>query len=251
MKPQTKVLLTLVALLLEGNLQADTLTVTQNTDNYATDITGMDFGYYASTNDLDLRAALNYINAGLGTAPPYTIAFTLPAGSQTITLQAPLPIINLNSVNAILIDGTNSGNSVTLNGGGHYRGFMVRQASTAAPVTIQNLTFSNCVATGGSGGAGGGGGGMGAGGGLFVDFACSQESSVILSNVTFNNCSALGGSGAASGLGAGGGGGMAGATVGGAGGAGGTTGTSSLRGGGGGGGFFWRWRYGAFNLKFI
>ncbi len=89
MKSQTKILLTLVAFLLEGNLQADTLTVTQNTDNYATDITGMDFGYYASTNDLDLRAALNYINAGLGTAP-YTIAFTLPAGSQTITLQAPL-----------------------------------------------------------------------------------------------------------------------------------------------------------------
>lgn len=234
MKSQTKVLLTLAVVLIEGSLQADTLTVNQNTDNYATDITGFDVGYYTSTTDLDLRAALNYINAGIGSAP-YTIEFNLPAGSQTITLQAPLPIINLNAVNAITIDGANSGNSVAINGGGHYRGFFVRQATTTDSVTIQNLSLQNCAAIGGAGGESAGGG-MGAGGGLFVDAECSMDSSVILDNVAFINCSAAGGQGGApyptipdQGQAGGGGGGL--------GGDGGSSGAFG-NGGGGGGGFF-------------
>src|ERR1044072_9337793 len=50
-----------------------------------------------------LRAVLNYINQNTGS---HTVSFSL-GGSNTITLSAMLPIINLNAANTVTIDGTN------------------------------------------------------------------------------------------------------------------------------------------------
>ncbi len=224
---------------------AQTLIVTLNTDTNSTATTGTDFGTFTSVNSMDLRAAINYMNTNTANAP-FTVIFQLPAGMETITLTAPLPVININAIATTTIDGSNntgsgSGTPVRVSGNNLYRGFFIRQANTANPVTIQNLTFQNCVATGGAGGSAGGGG-MGAGGGLFVDSGCAQTSSVLLSAVSFTTCSAVGGQGGAVGVGAGGGGGMGGGIGSAAGGRGGTGAVGSQGpGGGGGGGALWCW----------
>ncbi len=245
---------------LSANLQsAQTLIVTLNTDTNSTATTGTDFGSFINVSSMDLRAAINYMNSTTVSTPPFTVIFQLPAGMETITLTAPLPVININAITTVTIDGSNntgvgSSTPVTISGNNLYRGFFIRQANTANPVTIQNLTFLNCVATGGTGGSAGGGG-MGAGGGLFVDSGCVQTSSVILSNVGFTTCSAVGGTGGAVGIGGGGGGwygrcrggnggieegagspGGGGGGLFGAGGAGGNGGAADSGGGGGGGG---------------
>ncbi|GEM_PF-2106924 len=178
----------------------------------------------------DLRGVLNYINQNPGS---HTVTFSLPgAGDNVITLNAMLPILNLNAANTVSMDGANSGTPIVIDGNTNiYRGLFARQGT----ITLQNLTIQNVGATGGAGGTspgGAGGGGMGAGGALFVD-----QAAVTVSNVAFNNATASGGAGGVSSVGdynAGGGGG------GGMGGNGGNSGPISIQtfqpGAGGGGG---------------
>lgn len=203
------------------------------TVNYA----GDDFSTTGGRNiggELDLRGALNVINV---TPDTYLLQFTLPSGSETISLNNILPILNLNNANTITLDGSNTGGSgtqITINGNTR-RVFFARQGNIA----IENFTIQNGRAAGGNGGTGGGGGGMGAGGGLFI-----HQATVSVANVSFTGCSALGGTGGASSTSRGGGGGMGGnggAASSGAGGAGGggiggIGGAGSGAGGGGGGG---------------
>ena len=104
---------------------------------------------------------------------------------------------------------------IVLDGGGTQRGLFVY----AGTVNIQNLTISNMVARGGTGGGGtgggggvGGGGGAGLGGGLFIANNSAHgaaPSNVTLTNVTFAKDTAAGGAGGAGGsarFGGGGGG---------------------------------------------
>ena len=167
----------------------------------------------------DLRGCLNYLNTVSDNSND--LSFT---STQTITLHAPLPVLNLVNPNAVLNFNVSS-KTITLDGAGQYQGIVAKQGT----VSFVRVNFQNCVAQGGLGGNPGGGGGMGSGGAIASDAA-----NIILTAVTFNNCQAIGGSGgakAANSLQGGGGGGG----LGGAGGSGGT-GVSSCYGGGGGGG---------------
>ncbi len=210
-----------------GGLQAiTTITVYVNTDANS----GAVGVYNPGSQTTDLRGALNFIN--VDNAGPYSIVFN-GLSNSTITLSNPLPILNMNAVNGITIDGSNlGGTQISLNGGGLYRGLLVRQANNTNPVTIQNMNFSNCVAVGGGGGSPAGGGGMGAGGAIFVDSGVGTGGCFI-NNVIFNGCGATGGAGGSvnTALAGGGGGGM-----GGTGGNGGSLGAGGAAGGGGGGG---------------
>jgi len=151
-----------------------------------------------NTNDSgagSFRTALGSAAAG------DTIAFTV---SGTITLASNLPLITQNN---LTIQGYGSAPYNTINAN-TYRAFVIgTTAGTAVTgVSISNLSVSNAVARGGTGGSaffgGGGGGGLGAGG------ACFVNGSVTLSSATISNCSAIGGTGGSangSGDGAGGG----------------------------------------------
>lgn len=218
----------LFALVPFSGLQATTtITVYVNTDANSGDV-GV---YNPGAMTTDLRGALNFIN--VSNAGPYSIVFN-NLSPATITLNNTLPIINLNAINGVTIDGSNGGNQITLNGNTAHRGLLVRQANNANPVTIQNMTFSNCLAIGGAGGSPAGGGGMGAGGAIFVDSGVTTNGCFV-NNVTMGGCSATGGTGGGvdTTRGGGGGGGM-----GGQGGQGGQTmaGNTGVVGGGGGGG---------------
>jgi fibronectin-binding autotransporter adhesin len=229
---------------------AQTFTVDTTTDA----ITG-------GTTSGSLRDGIFAANAGEATS----IVFANTV-SGTITLSpslGALPILNLNAVHSITIDGGGAGGAITISGNNQFRVFFVDEGS----VTIKNLTIANGLGRGGAGGASGGGGGLGAGGGLFVN----QAAVVTLSNVNFLANSAIGGNGSpggpfngggGGGLGGGGGGGQAGGgggggfdgggggggnsgafsaagspgTAAGAGGGGGSTSTIARAGGGGGGG---------------
>ncbi len=198
-----------------------------------------DVGSYTDgdPSQIDLRGALNFINSYVGGAP-YLITFSL--SSSTITLSTCLPPINLYLATPVIIDGSNSGNLVSINGANAFRGFYVSQANSTSQVRIQNMNLVNCVAQGGNGGTPDGGAGLGAGGGLFVDgFVTGTntpgQAGVIISNLSFIGCGAQGGSGspteASPGQAGGGGGGM-----GGNGGLGGTISFGFVPPGGGGGG---------------
>ncbi len=157
-----------------------------------------------------LDGALSSVNSG----PDFNLNFNM-----SVSLVEQVRAVN-SSAGFVLLGNTITvtGNNNTLDGGTTTRGFFVGGDSPGAPpsnsVTISNLTFNDCTATGGSGGGGtlpggGGGGGMGAGGGLFV----GANAVVILDNCSITNCSAIGGDGAASGSGntiKGSGGGMSG-----------------------------------------
>ncbi|MBS0605299.1 MAG: autotransporter-associated beta strand repeat-containing protein, partial [Verrucomicrobia bacterium] len=189
----------------------------------------------------DLRGVLNHINQNPDT---YNVTFAL-GGSNTITLGAMLPILNLNAANTIALDGTNGGTPIVIDGASTFRGFFARQGN----VTLQNLSIQNVKAKGGTGGIGGGGGGMGAGAAIFID-----KAAVTLSNLTISSASAIGGAGGANSGGGGGGGGglggnggnggdgsgvggfLVGGGGGGIGGAGGNGDNTALGAGGGGGG---------------
>src|SRR3569832_930205 len=141
-------------------------------------------GSFSGTSG-DLRGVLNYINQNPGS---HTVSFSL-GGSNTITLGAMLPIVNLNAANTVIIDGTNGGNTIAINGANTYRGFFVEQGN----VTFQNLNIQNVKAQGGNGGAGqggGGGAGAGAGAGFFID-----QATVTISNVSITQATAAGGNG--------------------------------------------------------
>lgn len=122
------------------------------------------------------------------------------------------------------------GSTLTLSGNNQFQGFLITprdEIGTTLNVLIDNITFSECRCSGGTGGGNvlqPGGGGLGAGGALFID----DNVTVTLTNTTFTGCSAVGGNGgAASGASFGGGGGGFG---------GGASGNASSGGGGGGGG---------------
>lgn len=207
----------------------------------------------------DLRYCLNQMNSGLSSsAEDHVIVFDFDTDT-TIQLNGILPIINnsINSVN-ITIGNTGSISTVTIDGQNSFPGFFIPMGN----VTIQNITFQNMVAQGGTGGDGisGGGGGLGAGVGIFAprNFLNGSDPAITLINVSINNCSAIGGNGGSyiggsstGNEGGGGGGGLYGnggsiTTVGTTGGAGGgglggnggdvTTTTDDPSGGGGGGG---------------
>lgn len=201
-----------------------TLNVTLNSDNNP--------GGFGEAGDL--RYCLNTMNQNLNTIPDdYAITFDTP---MTIQLNGILPIIN-NSSNSVSITIGNSDSIVTIDGNnGSYRGFFIPMGN----VTIQNMTFQNLSAKGGTGGNGisGGGGGLGAGGAIYAPqyFLNGSYPDITLINVSINNCSAVGGNGGSYlGLsstgneGGGGGGGFSGN--------GGSVTTTGSTGGGGGGGF--------------
>jgi hypothetical protein len=158
----------------------------------------------------DFRGALNHVNMNPGS---YNITFNIGT-SNTIGLQAMLPILNLIDANDLSIDGANNGQQLIIDGGNTQRGFFAEQGS----IHLSNLTIKDVLAKGGDSRYGGGG--MGAGAALFVDRA-----SVTISNVNVSNALAQGGS-TTNVLGGGGGGGMGGST--------GVTGN-------GGGGNGWSW----------
>lgn len=82
-----------------------------------------------------------------------TIDFALPMGSETITLQSPLPNINDLGVSIVSIDGFNGGNPVIVDGNHLYPGLQIYDVDfTVIPPTpsflLQNITFTNCLAQG-------------------------------------------------------------------------------------------------------
>lgn len=179
------------------------------------------------TNQGDLRGVLNYVNTQGGSSSDiYNVSFNL-GGSNSIQLQAMLPIINLNANPVVNIDGANGGGanpSIVIDGNSLYRGFFAEKGQ----ISLQNLTIQNVNAMGGNGGNGiwGGGGGLGAGAGLFVD-----QAQVTISNISISSANATGGTAgtlAFNTAGPGGGGGMGGN-------GGSSNGLSSLSAGGGGG----------------
>ncbi|MCX6991110.1 MAG: autotransporter domain-containing protein [Chlamydiae bacterium] len=202
-----------------------TLTVMASSDNP----TSYPGGQTSTVTSGDLRYCINYIldQQAQGNSLDYDIVFDPSVTS--IQLGAKLSILNLLGSDTITIGNADPASPVTITGSAGTGGLFIRQGA----VTLQNLNFDSCNATGGSGGAGGGGG-MGAGGALFIDSA-----NVILHNVNFNNCSAAAGLGVGTGSGSeGGGGGLGGNGGNGKGGGGGYTGSGGTyyAGGGGAGG---------------
>jgi collagen type I/II/III/V/XI/XXIV/XXVII alpha len=157
----------------------------------------------SANSQASLVTALDSVDAQGTATTPTTFVLNLTPGAQ-IGLNADLPAINLAAGNSLIINGGGD----TLRGDGNERGLFVY----AGTVEIANLTITNTVALGGSGGNGweGGGGGLGAGGGLFV----GANAVVALGNVNFVANAAIGGNGGrANGngyYGLGGGGGMGG-----------------------------------------
>ncbi|MBR0875398.1 autotransporter domain-containing protein [Bradyrhizobium tropiciagri] len=100
-----------------------------------------------------------------------------------ITLTTNLPTIQ----NSIAINGAN----FTLSGNNQYRGLFVESGN----VKINDLTITNALAQGGTGGSanggGGGGGGAGLGGALFI----ATGANVMVTNVTMQDNQARGGEG--------------------------------------------------------
>ncbi|MBB3773866.1 outer membrane autotransporter protein [Angulomicrobium tetraedrale] len=123
-------------------------------------------------SDADLRSAIS--SAGNGD----TITFT-----ADITLASNLPNVTTNI--------TFIGGNHTLSGNNEYRGLFVQSGTVA----ISDLTITNSVAQGGTGGNGlqgaGGGGGAGLGGALFV----ASGAHVAVDNVNLQSSAARGGAG--------------------------------------------------------
>ena len=146
--------------------------------------------------------------------------------NTNITLNAPLPIIQLSAGVTLAING----NGCALNAAGN-QGLVV----VSGGVLLSNWVISNAVSYGGDGqgggrggGVGGGGGGAGMGAALFI----GTNANVVASGLTLKDNQAAGGSGSPGTSASGNGGGGIFNT----GGAGGSSGTSGGFGGGGGGG---------------
>ena len=104
----------------------------------------------------DFRGALNYANQT--PTDSYLINFNLASVDSTIFIQGLLPLLNLknnNPAHPLTIDGTNGGNTITIDGQSLQRGFFARSGK----VEIDNMNINNVVAVGGNGGGGGGPGG--------------------------------------------------------------------------------------------
>lgn len=157
------------------------------------------------TDTASLNTDIINANTGADTTLNFQKDITL-ALSPALPLLRPLNSTPNFSVVLPIQTITINGNNFTLSGSNSFRGFFVRGGN----VVINNLTFSNFRAIGGTGSPlfnnGGGGGGGGFGGALFV----SNGSTVTLNNPMFINSNATGGAGGTSigqGLGLGGGGG--------------------------------------------
>jgi len=146
---------------------------------------GMTWLVTVNTDDATTPAARSLRYALLHAASGDTILFSLPSGSDTITLAAALPPI----MGDLTIDGGTLGD-VILDGAGAYRVFFVDTGAVA----LKNLWIQNARAEGGAGGTGdgGGGGGAGLGAGLFVNQATAA---VTVTNVNFTSMRAIGGAG--------------------------------------------------------
>lgn len=211
-----------------GKVNAIPVTLTVNTNTDASNFYPggqTDFSFATSG---DLRYCINYIlnEQAQGIVQDYAIVFA--TGIESIQLNDKLSIVNLLGTDNIVIGNPDPTSPVTILGGTGTGGLFIRQGA----LTLQNINFESCNASGGSG-SDGGGGGMGSGGALFIDTA-----NVTLHNVNFTSCSATAGlGGAATGAGGGGGGlgGTGGSSSGGGGGYGGNGGDNFGAGGGAGG----------------
>ncbi len=208
----------------KANALPVTLTVNTNTDTPNSHPGGQTESAGATTGDL--RYCINYIlnEQAQGVTQDYEILFA--GGIESIQLDAKLSMVNLLGSDTIVIGNPDPASPVTIMGNSGTGGLFIRQGT----VTLQNLNFQSCNATGGSGGDGAGGG-MGAGGALFIDTA-----TVTLHNINFSDCSATAGLGTSSSGGGGGGlGGNGGISAGGGGGYCGNGGDTYGAGGGSGG----------------
>lgn len=213
--------------ILVGKANASTVTLTVSTDtDTPNSYPGGQTDFNGATSG-DLRYCINYIlnEQAQGNSVDYEIVFA--NGIESIQLGAKLSIVNLLGSDTIVIGNPDPASPVSILGSTGTGGLFIRQGA----VTLQNLNFQNCNATGGNG-SDAGGGGMGAGGALFIDTA-----DVILHNVNFTSCSASSGLGSVNtGIGGGGGlGGFGGSSQGGGGGYCGNGGESYGGGGGAGG----------------
>ncbi|MCX7379912.1 MAG: Hint domain-containing protein [Alphaproteobacteria bacterium] len=174
---------------------------------------------YTVATEAELDAAILAIDVG-GSASADGTAYTITLSVPSIVLAGDLAIINLPSGGSLTIDGAGG----TLDGGGVASGLFL----LAGDVHVKDLTITDAIAQGGSGGSGvwAGGGGAGIGGAIFI----GSLASVTLQNVNIIADQAIGGAGGSGfGAGLGGGGGMFGA------GGAGSLGTAGLGGVGGGG----------------
>lgn len=199
-----------------------TLTVDVPGDAHATS-----GGTFSGTSG-DLRGVLNQTNMVSDT---YAIVFNLTGADNVISPQAVLPVINLNFVSTVTVDGANPGNSqIVIDGNGALPAFIAARGTTH----LKNLTLQHCASIGGNGGPGGGGG-LGGGAAL----ATSSKATTTIENVMMLSNSASGGNapaGTPNGGGGGCGGGKGGANIGGGGGLGADGGNGGTDAGGGGGG---------------
>jgi hypothetical protein len=126
-----------------------------------------------------LTSAIEAIDSAAPGGAVTTVQF-----SADITLSGDLPIL----YGAATIDGQGH----TLNGAGSYRGLLLYDAHqpTAVDITVQNLTFQDTLAQGGSAGPGSGGG-AGLGGAIFV----GSDVQLTASGLSFSGDAATGGDG--------------------------------------------------------
>jgi hypothetical protein len=184
-----RTLFTLVVAILSipfmGKVNANTVTLIVNTNTDLPDLYPGGQTDFSGATTGDLRYCINYIlnEQAQGIIQDYEIVFT--ANVEAIQLRDKLSMVNLLGTDTIVIGNPDPASPVTILGGTGINGLFIRQGI----ITLQNLNFQNCNATGGSGNDGGGGG-MGSGGALFIDTA-----SVTLHNVNFINCSATSGLG--------------------------------------------------------
>jgi autotransporter-associated beta strand protein len=181
---------------------------------------------FVASSESELNTIISDINAGGDLAQSnknYTI--TLDPAGETLTLTSALTAVDLSSGSSLSI----LGDGDTISGGGQYQGFV----DAAGSLELDDLTLSNLVAIGGTGGSaqyGGGGGGAGLGGALYV----ASGASATLDGVSFVDDSAEGGVGggvnaSVTGVGGAGGGADAGGAV---------TASSPVPGGQGGSGIY-------------
>lgn len=143
---------------------------------------------FTVTTDADSGAGS--LRAALAAATTYdTIEFAPSLDNSTITLQSSLTIAE-----GVTIDGR--GDNITISGADKYTDFIVSNASTSEPVTLEGLTIANGVGWGSVGAAGtgsspGGNGGDAAGGVML------WSGSLDLVDDAFNNDTATGGAGGA------------------------------------------------------
>lgn len=153
-------------------------------------IASVDAAVYTVNNNADdgspgtLRWAIQQVNAGSGDD---LININIP-GAPAIVLTSDLPALQQST----RIVSANSGQAI--NGNNAYRAFATNKSS----LLVNNLTFNQTRAIGGSGsdgnsslGAGAGGGGLGAGGAIYIDLG----QTLTLANTTITSCSAVGGAG--------------------------------------------------------